>query len=363
VAGCVLFGCNAPRRVDSGVAGTLLAEGEELASMGWKVHHVFGSASPRPRVDRQLTYARIARAVRRVHPDVAVVSSGDGYLVPWAAPSVPLVVQSHGLEHLRRWLSEVSGVDNEFGWGHRLIRERTVSGAMARAAAVVVKNSIEAAVVHEDLGVAAERVFMLPNGVHDAFLTTVRRSAARPTLVWVGSWIERKGVSLLPSVLDTVRRDVPDVVLHLVGCRAPERRILDAFDPSAHANLRLTVDTDRAGVIAACAQAWVGLSTSYFEGFGKNVIEMLAAGLPVVATSTGVASDVIIDGSTGALVDHDRERIGRAVVALLRDGPGREAMGAEGRRVAAGYRWSTIGVQWHELLSSVAGRPRTGTPV
>jgi glycosyltransferase involved in cell wall biosynthesis len=56
---------------------------------------------------------------------------------------------------------------------------------------------------------------------------------------------------------------------------------------------------DLAGVFGA---ADVFLYPSIYEGFGRVLVEAGAAGLPVVATATAGASDIVTDGVTGFLV-------------------------------------------------------------
>lgn len=352
----VMFGCNSPRAANSGMAGTLLAEGAALERLGWTVSYVFapGHTALPTRAARQFSYLRMARAVRRARPDVAVISSGDGLLVPFTARATQLVVQSHGLEHLHRCVCVAAGVDRDhFGWGHRFLREPAVAYAMRRAAAVVVKNRREAAVVSTVLGIQDSRVHVIPNGVEAHFLQDAQRSTRRPTVVWLGSWIARKGIDLLPKIVEVVARNHPTAVFHLVGCGVPARAVLDCFPVPLHPRLRITPVTDRQGVAAACAEAWVGLSTSYFEGFGKNIIEMLACGLPVVATPAGVAAEVVTDTVTGRLVGHDARQIGAALSELL-DNPFRiRRMGAAARSAVRGYGWEAIGACWNKLLEAV----------
>ncbi|NIP99801.1 MAG: glycosyltransferase, partial [Nitrospinaceae bacterium] len=44
---------------------------------------------------------------------------------------------------------------------------------------------------------------------------------------------------------------------------------------------------------------------SRYENFGQPVLEAAAWGLPVIATSTGVASEIIREGETGFLTPPD----------------------------------------------------------
>lgn len=352
----ILLGCNVQRATASGAATTLLWEGSLLEKHGWDVSYAFAPQrnGVAARIDRQLAYGRIVRAVRQTRPDVAVISSGDGALLPRLAPDSPLVVQSHGLEHLHRSACLTHGVESKhFGVGHRFIREPAVAYAMRHAAAVAVKNEAESDAVISRLGVHSSRVHTIANGVEDMFLDADREPQVEPTIVWIGSWLERKGIRFLPGTIERVQRRYPEVILHIVGCRAPERDVRAFFPSTLQGNLRVAPAASRAEVVKACAGAWVGLGTSYFEGFGKNVIEMVAAGLPVVATRVGVSPDVVTDNATGYLVRHDEDELSSAILRLFRSPELRNRLGAEARKVAETYRWTYIGNEWNILLESV----------
>jgi glycosyltransferase involved in cell wall biosynthesis len=75
------------------------------------------------------------------------------------------------------------------------------------------------------------------------------------------------------------------------------------------------------------------------EGTPLAVIEAMAAGRPVVATSVGGVPDVVADGKTGMLVPPDDPRtLADALVALV-DGPAlRRSLGAAGRQAVGRYR-------------------------
>jgi len=82
------------------------------------------------------------------------------------------------------------------------------------------------------------------------------------------------------------------------------------------------------------------LLPSRWEGMPYAVLEAMAAGLPVVATRVDGASDLVLPGKSGELVDvGDVAGMARALAALLTLGAAElAALGAAGRgRVLAGY--------------------------
>ena len=71
------------------------------------------------------------------------------------------------------------------------------------------------------------------------------------------------------------------------------------------------------------------VSTSHSEAFGMAMVEAMACGVPVVATATEGAREIIEEGVTGLLVPvGDFSSLAASISSLLEDGRRREAFGA-----------------------------------
>ena len=80
------------------------------------------------------------------------------------------------------------------------------------------------------------------------------------------------------------------------------------------------------------AAADIGLLTSHEEGMSTFILEAMAAGLPVVATSVGGNAEAIIDQRTGLLAAAaDTEAIAAALTSLAKDTASRQRMGDAAR--------------------------------
>jgi len=74
---------------------------------------------------------------------------------------------------------------------------------------------------------------------------------------------------------------------------------------------------------------------SLCEHFGRVLIEAMAMGKAVVATSSGGVPEIVLDGGTGFLVPPAQaEPLAHAVLSLLNDPQQAAALGAAGRRRA-----------------------------
>ncbi|MFO8075514.1 MAG: glycosyltransferase, partial [Egibacteraceae bacterium] len=86
---------------------------------------------------------------------------------------------------------------------------------------------------------------------------------------------------------------------------------------------------------------WAGLEQ---EGFGVVFLEGQACGRPVIAGDSGGSPEALAEGVSGLLVDGtDPAAIAEAIVAILTNAEGAEAMGHAGRAlVEARFTWSAI---------------------
>ena len=71
--------------------------------------------------------------------------------------------------------------------------------------------------------------------------------------------------------------------------------------------------------------------SSVTEGLGTSILDAMACGKAVVATTAGGIPEVVVDGITGLLVPpRDDHALADAIVTLLRDPDRRQRMGEAG---------------------------------
>ncbi len=71
--------------------------------------------------------------------------------------------------------------------------------------------------------------------------------------------------------------------------------------------------------------------SSTTEGLGTSLLDAMACGKPIVATTAGGIPEVVEDGVTGLLVPpRDERALAAAIVRLLKDRGLRETLGAAG---------------------------------
>jgi glycosyltransferase involved in cell wall biosynthesis len=108
------------------------------------------------------------------------------------------------------------------------------------------------------------------------------------------------------------------------------------------ASLGLENDTFFTGLCTNVAELLsisnVGVLSSRSEGFSNSILEYMAAAKPVVATAVGGASEAIIDGETGYLVESDdHETLSERLTELLTNVSKAVEFGRRGRERVSQY--------------------------
>ena len=163
-------------------------------------------------------------------------------------------------------------------------------------------------------GVDAGRITVIPNGVPSGNFQTLdqqrRRDArlrfgldpARPTLVYLGALVPEKGVDVLVQALNDPALSGWQL---LVAGAGPERaRLVELASRLSPGAVRLH-EPVASGREALAAADVVGLTSRGGDSMPAVLIEAGMMGIPTVATPIEGIVEVVIDGSTGALVDID----------------------------------------------------------
>jgi phosphatidylinositol alpha-1,6-mannosyltransferase len=309
---------------------------------------------------------RLARAVvdcvNRTRSDIVVF----GATLPLAmvaghvrrGTEARIVMFTHGLEPaltsmpfgstlIRRITRHAAIVTVLSRWSEQRIR----SAVGPRARIELLRSGIEPERFHPGVGGAACRArFGLGTG---------------PVVVSVGRLVTRKGHDRLIQALPGIARQFPTVCLLIVGAGPARRRLEQAAERRGVAGRVIFAgavsDVDLPGCFAAgdvfampCRSRWAGLDT---EGLGTVFLEAAAVGRAAIAGDSGGASEAVIDGETGVVVDgRSVAAIEAAVLRLLRTPSEAQALGAAAaRRTHDELTWRSLARRFESLLYETAG--------
>ena len=241
--------------------------------------------------------------LRRFAPDIVLgywlYPEGYGAWRCARALNVPCVLGGlgtdiRGRDRLTRWLTgcALRGADHSI-----MVSEEMRQSAIVR------------------FGVHPERVHTIPNGVNTGIFHPRPQRSARVQLglpldqrliVYVGRFIAAKGMRELIAAFETLSARRPDVQLALIGDGMMREEIVQRLHDS-----QLTDRVHLPGALQPEQVArWLNAGDllclpSYSEGHPNVVVEALACGLPVVATSVGGIPESVNE-SNGRLV-HPRD--------------------------------------------------------
>lgn len=174
----------------------------------------------------------------------------------------------------------------------------------------------------EDIGLPRRKVLSIRNGVDLHRFSPRGRQAARAALGIEADRVVIGTVGRLDPVKDQLGlveafsglATDPRAVLVIVGdgpCRgALETKVADL---GLGGRVRLLGEREDVPVILAALDVFV--LSSVGEGMSNAILEAMATGLPVVATGVGGNPELVVDGTTGFLVE---PRLPAALVAPLR---------------------------------------------
>ncbi|MCR5813481.1 MAG: glycosyltransferase [Desulfovibrio sp.] len=203
------------------------------------------------------------------------------------------------------------------------------------------------------LGVCAERLHYIPNGVDSDFFSPKEPvpSKREPVLLCVARLAEDKDHLTLFRAFELVARNVPNARLRLVG-DGPRQQELLAW-AKAHPDLVIDFVPGTSDVRPHYAEARLFVLSSLREGQPNVLLEAMSCGLPICATAVGGIPALVEDGHTGLLCPQQNpEALAANCLRLLSDPALGDRLGACGRqRVLAAYGFSPM-VQAHEKIFS-----------
>lgn len=194
----------------------------------------------------------------------------------------------------------------------------------------------------------------LKNGLSHEELTQLRQSFAEPDekiIIFAGRLVPQKGITaLLESACEVIARNekaryvIAGSIDPGVGAERLTAMYKEIYPQYSKlwSRLKFLGMLSRQRLAQLYQVADIAIVPSIYEPFGYAAAEAMAAGVPVVATSAGGLTEIVVDGDTGLLVPvHssetgarkvDVEKLTEAQVFLLENSSIAKRMGEAGRQ-------------------------------
>lgn len=363
----ILRVANLPNSPNSGMGRIMHRTSEEMRALGHEVDMLFAEDVPRGRA-ALLRSDRLAFPVAATDAVRARIAAGARFDVvemhePRAAWYVharlrdrslpPVAVISYGLE-VRQWAFRLE-LDRLFGRKTSLKSRLLVPPTLLKPAMYGLRHADQALCINQEdeeflvarHGFPREQITGYRCGVSDDFFLggeTRPETGAVPRLLFVGSWIERKGRRFVVEAFTRLRDEFPGLTLSVIGAGIPEREVLDSFPEAVRDGVRALERADDAALREAYSRHDVFLFPTFHEAWGLVLLEAAAAGLAIVSTNQRGPGEIleadrsgllIPPGDGGALTDALRRVVADpALRRRLREGAVRRAREFSWRRTA-----------------------------
>src|SRR6266478_1862505 len=376
----ILMISGAPGKAEGGVAGIVHNLARELGNLGHSVKPMFfEDLLPEqrwPNRFRTVEFAkRIAEYVQeaRNEYDVINIHAPFGFWYGWqrrwrgAQAGPPYVMTMHGLEERRNYAMsrEASkGRAEYFRWKNRVWQHAynmwTYRWSFLTADQCIVLNREALLFLQMKYNLPPDRVWFIPNGVGLEFFHVRSFSDGMATkLLFVGTWIDHKGIYYLAEAFEKVLQLIPEARLTIAGCQEPEEKVRRCFAKAAQGALEVWPFVARAEISSLYAEHEIFVLPSLMEGMPLVLLEAMASGMAVVTTESSGMTDLIEDSHDGLLViPGDTESLASAIMKLCFDGGLRERLGRAAQEKMKRYTWSSS-ARRHEMVFNRAMGLRT----
>lgn len=343
-----------------GMSRAMYCTGDALITMGHQVDYIFGEywqlgASVIPRrftVPLQIPGLIYSLAQKGKHYDIVEIHE------PLAAPYCfnrkinqnlpPVVLFSHGLEK-RHQLAELAYRQQKFlpvSLSLRFLRITVLQAmyGLQNCDHVICLNSEDTAYLQQ-IGVDKNRITQADNGVESQFLLAgevlAQASLSRSGILFLGSWVLRKGtLDLVPAISQVMQRH-PSLQFTIAGCGFDADTVLADFAEDIRFRIQVIPKiSSNEELIDIYRQHSILVLPSYFEGQPLTIFEAAAMGLAIVTTNICGMADFIENGVNGLKVPvGDVESLTQSLDHLVSNPALAQCLGNVARQKVQVYSW------------------------
>ncbi len=364
----ILFVSQAPLNKELGASKVLIELADEMNRLGWESRLLsLMDLVPGPVRAGGEVYARALHKHLREHAGEYDVVDYDHVYLPYPRRDFPLntlfvarsVLLAHHLVEGRgpparslkaRLRALVSGKR----------KETQLLDIIGRAQATIVEADLVNVANHGDettlgrRGISRDKIVVLPYGLSrdrrllfDKVSETISEA---PRIAFVGTFDSRKGAPDLPHIVSDIVAAIPDVSFSLLGTFRSEVDVLASFPSWLRRRIHVVPSYAPDSLPELLAPCSAGVFPSYMEGFGFGVLEMLAAGVPVIAYD--VPGPPMMLPPEYLVSVGDRAAMSRKIIDLLKDGHLLETARTWARDRSRDFGWPNIAKKTSEIYSA-----------
>jgi glycosyltransferase involved in cell wall biosynthesis len=192
-----------------------------------------------------------------------------------------------------------------------------------------------------------KQISIVPQGLNFETLTDLPLKNQKPIIVFSGRLKRAKRPDHAIKAFTLIKSKVPNAELWIFG-NGPFRKKLEHISGMSVKFFGHLGNVERRKLLG---ESWVLLVPGIREGWGLNIIEANALGVPCVGYSVPGLKDSIRNGETGVLVESGNiESLADATVSLLEDQTRRQTLSLNALKYAKEFNWDKTANEFMAIL-------------
>ena len=188
-----------------------------------------------------------------------------------------------------------------------------------------------------------EDIFVFRNGVNASALKPQRESKTPTTILFYGSWLERKGKTVLIDAASKLASAGIRIRWLLVGTGKTEFEVLSDWPLELRSNVVIYSKVTPADDDSIYEQATLFVLPSYYEGQPLTLLQAMESGCCVITTRCCGQKDIIRHGHNGFLVEPgSSDQLADMIAKALANDEMRLKIAFQAKADMASRRWSTV---------------------
>ena len=368
----LLIAATVMRCKEAGAAGVVFRYAEEFQKLGHEVDSwFFDDLLPSPRWparfrDLEFCFA-VSQRIRRnpTKYDVVNLHAPCGALYGLSRKFFrsktlpPYVFTMQGSEERYVYamrLEAKKGRAQHFSWKnrvwHRLYHQTMYDFSISTADFGTVVNREGWILSELKYGHPPGRMRYIPNGVgSEYFYSRTFADMSAPRLLYVGTWLDRKGIFYLVESFADLALRLPGLSLTIAGCMVPENEIKAHFPEAVRSRVHVLPFLGREAMPDLYNTHDVFVFPSLVEGMPLTLLEAMASAMPIVTTSSSGMADLIEADLNGILIPPaDTEQLTSAIERFCASRELRQNLGLAAQASARKYTWERAVRQLEQVL-------------
>jgi len=305
-----------------------------------------------------LTRKKIESVINRLYSDrkIDLVEAPDWTgITSFIQTSCPIVIRLHGSD------TYFCHLDNRpVKWFNRYHEKR----ALAMANGHISVSQYTADTTNKLFGLKIP-FKIIPNGVDASlFFSKTEKNSEKPTILYFGTIIRKKGVLELPSIFSAVVKQIPNAQLLLIGKDAPDlisgnsstwALMASEFSAEAKANVSLVGAVPYGNIVSEIQHATVCIFPSFAEALPLAWLEAMASKKAMVVSNIGWANEMLDDCKSAYLVNpRDHQLFASRIIEFIRNSERRQQFGdAAQKKILDVFDFSVVAHQNIEFYNAL----------